>query len=339
MKKSVDKDGIPSDDQPAADLDRGSAVDFLDRLLPLYAAQDFRALADALPSLVDSPSGSLTACAFVDDGSGMLSPLIGEHSPPPDLADMRLSATEAGPVADVLSGGEIVVSDNLEDVTGEDGADAGPRRAALCRLAWEGENLGVVLFCDQGEGDLEQYLRLADHISLALVRLRALNRSYRFGGIDPARWMFDREWLSQRLEEEVARAKRYSRPFALLLFRFQNLDRLTEEAGSQQTGVFLRRVAAVIRGLIRTPDIMAGYGEASIALLLPETERIPAIATQGRIAARVRQLRPTGGAETDWTPDLRLGAAAHPDDGDTAATLLTIAESQLEERDELRESA
>jgi diguanylate cyclase (GGDEF)-like protein len=166
-----------------------------------------------------------------------------------------------------------------------------------------------------------------------------LNRSYRFGGIDPARWMFDREWLSQRLEEEVARAKRYSRPFALLLFHFQNLDRLTEEAGSQQTGVFLRRVAAVIRGLIRTPDIMAGYGEASIALLLPETERIPAIATQGRIAARVRQLRPTGGVETDWTPDLRLGTAAHPDDGDTAATLLTIAESQLEERDELRESA
>jgi diguanylate cyclase (GGDEF)-like protein len=184
------------------------------------------------------------------------------------------------------------------------------------------------------------YLRLAEHVSLALVRLRALKRTYRFGGIDPAQWMFDREWLSLRLEEEVERAKRYGRPLTLLLFRFQNLNLLTDAAGSQQTGVFLRRAAAVIRAQIRSPDLLAGYGDASIAVLLPETARAAAAGTQDRIASRLRQLRPTSAEATDWVPDLRVGIAGHPEDGDTAAALISAAESGLDQSEEpLRETA
>ena len=164
---------------------------------------------------------------------------------------------------------------------------------------------------------------------MALVRLRALKRTYRFGGIDPTRWMFDREWLHLRLEEEVERARRYGHPLALLLFGFENLETLTERAGQHQTEVFLRRVAAVIRGQIRSPDILAAYGEASIAVLLPETERAAAIATQGRIASRISQLRLPSTDVADWTPDLLVGAAAHPGDGDSAADLIAAAEASL----------
>jgi diguanylate cyclase (GGDEF)-like protein len=334
MLDSVERDDTPPNVPATPGPGEGSGADLLGHLLPLYAAPDTHALADALASLFASPAGSATACAFVDDGSGLLTPLIGQHEPLPGLSDLRLSSADPGPVAEVISRGEMVVSDNLEDVMGEEASGLTLRRAALCRLAWEGETLGVVLFCDQGDVDLELYLRLAEHVSLALVHLRALKRTYRFGGIDPAQWMFDREWLSQRLDEEVERAKRYSRPLALLLFRLQNLDRLTEAAGSQQTGVFLRRVAAVIRGQIRTPDVLAGYGDASIAVLLPETERVPAIATQERIASHLRQLQPTGTVAIEWTPDLRLGMASHPHDGDKAADLLTVAEAELEQGEE-----
>jgi diguanylate cyclase (GGDEF)-like protein len=334
MLDSVERDDIPADVQATPGPGEGSPRDLLRRLLPLHAAQETHALADALASLAAAHAGSATACAFVDDGSGLLTPLLGQQQALPGLADIRLSSTEPGPVAEVLSRGEMVVSDNLEDVLGVEVSGLTFRRTVLCRLAWEGETLGVVLFCDQGDVDLELYLRLADHVSLALVHLRTLKRTYRFGGIDPAQWMFDREWLTLRLEEEVERAKRYGRPLGLLLFRFLNLDRLTEAAGSQQTGVFLRRVAAIIRGQIRTPDILAGYGDASIAVLLPETERAPAIATQERIASHLRQLQPTGAAGTDWTPDLRLGMASHPHDGDKAADLLTVAEAELEQGDE-----
>ena len=126
--------------------------------------------------------------------------------------------------------------------------------------------------------------RLAEHIALALVRLRALDQHFRFGGIDPSHWLFDREWLRLRVEEEVDRAQRYGHPLTLLLFLFENLDEITRNVGRHQTEVFLRRVAAVIRGQIRSPDVLAGYGKASIAVLMPETEKPAAVAAQLRVA-------------------------------------------------------
>jgi len=329
MADSIEPDDIPPDLQAIPRPEDGRTGNLPAHLLSLHAAQETGALADSLASIVASPNSSVIACAFVDDGSGLLTPLVGQQDSLHGLADVRLSAAEPGPVADVLTRGEMVVSDNLKDLLGVEIADLTFRRALLCRLSWEAEALGIVLFCDQGDVDLELYLRLAEHISLALVRLRTLTRTYRFGGIDPAQWVFDREWLSLRFEEEVARARRYGRPLGLLLFHFQNLDALTEAAGTQQTGIFLRRAAAVIRGQIRTPDLLAGYGEATVAVLLPETERVAAVATSARIASRLRQLGPGSTKANDWVPDLRVGVAGHPEDGETAADLITAAESGL----------
>ncbi len=343
MIEPIDTYDVPSGDRPTPGPKEPVPIELLRGLLRLYAAQEPRALADALASL-PAPSGSaVTACAFLDDGSGILSPLIGEREPLPGLSDVRLSSAQPGPVSEVFRQGEVIVSDSLEDIMGEDAPALSARRILISPLAWEGESLGIVLFCDQGrELDLGLCLELAKHVSLALIRLRALNRTYRFGGIDPAHWMFDREWLHLRLVEEVERAKRYGRPLALLLFGFENLERLTETTGRHQTEIFLRRVAAVIRGQIRSPDILAAYGQASIAVLLPETERDAAVATQGRIASRISQLRPSSSDDTDWTPGLLVGAAAYPGDGDSAADLLTAAQSSMkgsEGEERLRETA
>jgi diguanylate cyclase (GGDEF)-like protein len=330
MTDPIDKDDVPSGDRPISGPKEPVSIELLRGLLQLYTAQNPRALADALASLPASSDNDVTACAFLDDGSGLLTPLIGERKLLPGLSDVRLSSVQPGPVAEVFRRGEVIVSDSLEDIMGE-GAPALPaRRILLSPLTWEGESLGVVLFCDQGrELDLGLGLELAKHVSLALIRLRALNRTYRFGGIDPAHWMFDREWLHLRLAEEVERARRYGRPLALLLFGFENLDRLSQKAGRHQTEIFLRRVAAVIRGQVRTPDILAAYGEASIAVLLPETERDAAVATQRRIAERISQLKPSSADVNDWTPGLLTGAAAYPGDGDSAADLVAAAQSSM----------
>jgi diguanylate cyclase (GGDEF)-like protein len=270
------------------------------------------------------------ACIFLDDGSGVLAPLTGEGECGSGLSGIRLSGLQRGLVADILEHGELAVSDSPNDILG-DGAPALPvRRIMLCRLAWEEEKLGVVLFGDGGDGtDLELFLEVAQNVSLALIHLRALKKAYRYGGIDPTRWVFDQEWFEARLEEEVERSKRYGRPLALLLFTYRNLEELAERGGGQQKDVFLRRVAAVIRGEIRSPDILAAYGDAGIAVLLPETKRAAAVATQGRIASRLLQLRPTKADIAGWRPVLLIGAAACPRDGDSAAALIAAAESSL----------
>lgn len=309
---------------------RPNLVGVLRGLLRMYAASTSGALADALQSFIAPAVGASVACVFLDDGSGVLAPLSGESGQPFEFSAVRLSIVGKGPVSAVLERGETIVSDNPADVLGDAASAVPARRVMLYRLVWEDEKLGVVLFGDGGDGtDLELSLEVAEHLSLALVRLRALKRTYRYGGIDPTRWMFDREWFEARLEEETARSKRYGHPLALLLFSFRNLDELAEKAGRQQSEVFLRRLAAVIRGEIRTPDILAAFGDAGIAALLPETARSAAVAIQQRIAARVLQVRPVGPDFARWSPDLLTGLAAYPEDGDSAGALIAAAESSL----------
>jgi diguanylate cyclase (GGDEF)-like protein len=308
-----------------------TSADIAAALLPLHAASDQRALAEAISALAGPLEEEAAVCAFLDDGSGTLVPFINGEQSLLGMANLRLPV--AGPLSQVFSSGEVVVLDSLKDLAGDQAPDLPAKRILLLPLEWEEEKLGVVLFFDQGRTNVELYPRMAEHIALALVRLRALDQHFRFGGIDPSHWMFDREWLRLRVEEEVDRAQRYGHPLTLLLFLFENLDELTRNVGRHQTEVFLRRVGAVVRGQIRTPDVLAGYGKASIAILMPETEKEAAVAAQVRVAVRLSKMRLTVNT-SETTPVLLIAAASCPDDAQSAAELIDAAESRLAPFDE-----
>ncbi len=297
-------------------------------LLSLHAAQDRQSLAEAIASLTSVFDEETAVCAFLDDNSGTLVPFLSEGVRSAHVAAIRLPVAESSPLLEVFESGEVQVLDSLGELMGDQAPELPARRVLLARLQWQDERLGVVLFFDQGHTSLELYPRLADHIALALVRLRMLDQHLRFGGIDPARWLFDREWLHLRLEQEVERALRYEHSLTLLLFVFENLDEIARSVGRHQTEVFLRKAAAVVRNQIRSPDILAGYGKASIAVLMTETPKEAAVEAQLRVASRLLKIRyaaEASGAE----PRLCLGAANCPEDADSAASLLDAAESSL----------
>jgi diguanylate cyclase (GGDEF)-like protein len=305
-----------------------SPSDVASLLLPLYAAQDRRALAEAIASLTAPLEEDAAICAFLDDNKGMLVPFLNDEKPASGVAAIKLPVVQVGPLAQVFESGELLVLDSLRELMGDEAPQLPARRIFLAPLQWQQERLGIVLFFDQGHISIELYPRLADHIALALARLRTLDQHLRFGGIDPSRWLFDREWLHLRLEEEVDRAQRYGHPLTLLLFFFENLDEVAKSVGRHQTEVFLRRTAAVIRGQIRGPDVLAGYGKASMAVLMPETPQAPAVEAQLRVAMRLSKMKLTAGS-AEPAPVLLLAAATCPEDAGSAAELVQAAESRL----------
>jgi diguanylate cyclase (GGDEF)-like protein len=310
-------------------------------LLPLHAAKDRHALADAVAALTVPLDEDSAACVFLDDGSGTLIPFVNGDESPSGMRSIPVAATQTGPLSHVFATGETVVLDSLADLVGEQVPELPARRILLLPLQWEEEKLGIVLFFDQGRTSVELYPQLAEHIGLALVRLRALDQKFRFGGIDPSHWLFDREWLRLRVEEEVERAQRYGHPLTLLLFLFENLDDISKTVGRHQTEVFLRRVAAVIRGQIRSPDVLAGYGRASVAVLMPETPKAAAVVSQLRVASRLLKMKLMS-QESCPTPVLLIAAATCPEDAQTGPDLVDVAEARLtqyEEETHLQESA
>jgi diguanylate cyclase (GGDEF)-like protein len=328
MSEADDQGNAPSGAHPVERRAGPTHADVAAALLPLHAANDQRALADAVAALTSPLDEDSAVCVFLDDGSGMLVPFVNGEQSLSAVASIRVPATETGPLSHVYATGETVVLDSLSDLVGEHIPELPARRILLLPLQWEEEKLGIVLFFDQGQTSVELYPRLAEHVALALVRMRALDQRFRFGGIDPSHWLFDREWLRLRVEEEVDRAQRYGHPLTLLLFLFENLDEISRNVGRHQTEVFLRRVAAVIRGQIRSPDVLAGYGKASIAVLMPETERSVAVAAQMRVASRLSKMGLMPNAASP-TPVLLLAAASCPEDAQTAAELVDAAEARL----------
>ena len=90
-------------------------------------------------------------------------------------------------------------------------------------------------------------------------------------------------------EAEWNRFQRYHRPLSLMLvdidwFKSIN-DRLGHEAGDET----LRSVAAILRELKRSPDIVARVGGDEFAMLLPETELTQANAVAKRLHQAVSQ--------------------------------------------------
>jgi diguanylate cyclase (GGDEF)-like protein len=140
----------------------------------------------------------------------------------------------------------------------------------------------------------------------------AAARLQRQSAFDPLTGLGNRKSFDGDLDRELHRAHRYGRDLTFLLVGAPALDRddLDDLAESQ-----VRRIAGVLSTNVRTQDGVHRVGPSTFAVLLPETP-----AAGGR--ALVERLR--GGLG----PDVTLGDASFPDDGDDVVSLLHVAEQR-----------
>src|SRR5205085_3469055 len=81
----------------------------------------------------------------------------------------------------------------------------------------------------------------------------------------------NRRRFERQLEREVARTRRYGRPFCLLLVDIDNFKAVNDERGHEAGDEALRRVANAIQSDTRGIDTGARIGGDEFAVILPET--------------------------------------------------------------------
>jgi len=98
---------------------------------------------------------------------------------------------------------------------------------------------------------------------------------------------YNRRYLIEHLEKEVARCLRHRRPLALLIFDVDHFKRLNDTYGHLAGDRILEELAARIRlRFLRKVDVFARYGGEEFVIVLTETD-----ARQARAAAeRLRSL-------------------------------------------------
>ena len=93
---------------------------------------------------------------------------------------------------------------------------------------------------------------------------------YRLMTVDGLTELHNKRFFSESLEKEISRAKRYERPFSLVLFDIDHFKKINDTYGHLAGDAVLRQLGALIRGRVRRDDVPARTGGEEFAVILPE---------------------------------------------------------------------
>ena len=120
-------------------------------------------------------------------------------------------------------------------------------------------------------------------------RERIMKEAQDLLGIDSLTGVPNKYALSQRFEEETARAKRHQRPLSVLFLDIDDFKSYNDTYGHEQGDVALKYVASVLGRNVRKEDTVARFGGEEFCLALPEASLDGAVRIASNIVNRVRE--------------------------------------------------
>ncbi len=112
---------------------------------------------------------------------------------------------------------------------------------------------------------------LAGHLREEIRRIRVEEELREQVIRDPLTGLYNRRFLTEVLQREIERAKRYGHPLALIMADVDDFKLVNDRYGHLVGDAALRRVAEALQGSVRAGDYVFRYGGEEFVLVLPET--------------------------------------------------------------------
>jgi diguanylate cyclase (GGDEF)-like protein len=146
--------------------------------------------------------------------------------------------------------------------------------------------------------------------------------------------LFFARFFSNRLPEELQRAKRYRHQLSLVMVDIDYFKKFNDTHGHQAGNVALNHLAGILANTVRETDIVARYGGEEFALILPETTKRLAHEMASRVRANV-EASPVVVNGNHHRITISLGVATFPRDCSTWESLTECADKALYRAKEL----
>lgn len=179
----------------------------------------------------------------------------------------------------------------------------------------------------------EHFESLLGPLAVVLDNARLGQRLAELSMLDGLTRLLNHRAIYQRLTEELARARRYGHPLAVVLCDFDNFKGINDTHGHLAGDAVLESAAAVMRPCLRTPDLLGRYGGEEFLAVLPESDLAAGIgaAERLRMALALSATELPNGERLAVTGSFGVAEACELDRTASAQALVSLADSRLYE--------
>lgn len=128
----------------------------------------------------------------------------------------------------------------------------------------------------------------SNELAMILDNARLYEEAKKLAITDGLTRIYNHRFFQELFDKEFKRADRYNTVFSLIMLDIDHFKNINDTYGHLLGDEILKEMAMLIRGCLRSMDVVARYGGEEFAILLPETDLENAIQTAERIRMAVR---------------------------------------------------
>jgi len=175
-----------------------------------------------------------------------------------------------------------------------------------------------------------KYLKhLGQEIGITLSNAKIHNELKQLAFVDNLTRVFNRNYWSQRLHEEIKRSDRNHTPLTLVIFDIDNFKKCNDQFGHISGDEVLRKVAGIIKENSREVDYVGRYGGEEFGLILPNLTEEVAFKVTERIREQVEAAEFIKKEYQKINVTLSAGIAVYPQDAKNENNLIDAADKAM----------
>ena len=199
-------------------------------------------------------------------------------------------------------------------------------------LSKDGQIIGVVSIArdiTERKRAEEELKRAHEDLQAHVTEIEKLQAELREQALrDPLTGLYNRRYLAEMLEHELARVKREKKPMSVIVTDIDHFKNINDNYGHQIGDEFLRKIASLISSHTRKTDIACRYGGEEFLLVMPGTSVKSAARRAEGLRVECTQIKvPYESQELSVT--LSFGVASYPTHGQGAEEIVIKADKAL----------
>jgi two-component system, cell cycle response regulator len=208
------------------------------------------------------------------------------------------------------------------------------RAGALIGLIRLTDKLGGERFDDVDRACAEKFLSFADAAYRNAERFQRLERRTLQ---DADTGAYHIEYLHDLVRNEIEKANRFGRGFALMKVAVEPLAPLRERLEDQAFRNWHSSLARYLGRLLRATDLLALEEDGQFCVMLAETAAVGAATFKQRTRVALERCEPLAAVKSALRPAVNLGCVCYPGDASQLETLLRVLDRRVVEDRRARE--